>query len=379
MGKKIIFIIAVIVGVGAILAGLVITKLEQFDAMAEAGKNGGPPPSTVSVTTPQTGTWETRYKSVGSIEPVRGILIETEGPGVIDTINFENGQKVKKNELLVQLDIDVEKAQLRAAEATVQLSKTEFARATRLRESGNVPQSDLDRAAADLERAEAEIQNLKALIARKTIKAPFDGRLGIRQINLGQYVPTGAPIVSLQADEQVYVNFSLPQKVLSKIQTGMKLEVVSDAYPERTFVGSLTAISPEIDPATRSVALQGALDNPESLLRSGLFVNIELVSDQAEEVLLIPSTAILYAPYGNSVYVVESQKSEDGSEARLIAKQKFIRIGRARGDFVSVLSGLEPDEQIVSSGAFKLRNGAAIIINNELEPKAQLDPEVDNS
>ncbi|WPJ95152.1 efflux RND transporter periplasmic adaptor subunit [Coraliomargarita algicola] len=379
MGKKIIFIIAIIVGVGAILAGLVITKLGQFSAMAEAGKNGGPPPSTVSVTTPRTDTWETRYKSVGSIEPVRGILIETESAGVVDSINFENGQEVKAGDLLVQLDIDVEKAQLRAAEATVQLTQTEFERATRLRQSGNVPQSDLDRAAADMERAQAEIQNLKALIDRKTIVAPFDGRVGIRQINLGQYVPTGSPIVSLEADEQVYVNFSLPQKTLSKINTGMKLDVTSDAYPEQTFVGQLTAISPVIDPSTRSVALQGTIDNPESLLRSGLFVNIELVSEQTEEVLLIPSTAILYAPYGNSVYVVESQQNEDGSGERLIVKQKFIRIGRSRGDFVSVLDGVTADERIVSSGAFKLRNGAAITINNDLEPQAQLAPAVDNS
>jgi membrane fusion protein (multidrug efflux system) len=298
---------------------------------------------------------------------------------VIDSINFENGQEVKAGDLLVQLDIDVEKAQLRSAEATVQLSKTEFERATRLRKSGNVPQSDLDRAIADLERAEAEIQNLKALIERKTIEAPFDVRVGIRQINLGQDVSTGSPIVSLQADEQVYVNFSLPQKTLSKIQAGMQLAVVSDAYPEQTFVGTLTAISPVIDPATRSVALQGTIDNPDGLLRSGLFVNIELVADQTEEVLLIPSTAILYAPYGNSVYVVESKQSEDGSAESLIAKQKFIRIGRTRGDFVSVLSGLEAGDRIVSTGAFKLRNGAAIAINNELEPKAQLDPEVDNS
>jgi len=268
---------------------------------------------------------------------------------------------------------------LRSAEATLQLSKTEFERATRLRKSGNVPQSDLDRAVADLERAQAEIQNLKALIDRKTIEAPFDGRVGIRQINLGQYVPTGAPIVSLQADEQVYVNFSLAQKALSKLKPGMKLDIVSDAYPERTFIGTLTAISPVIDPTTRSVALQGTIDNPDGLLLSGLFVNIELVSDEAEEVLLIPSTAILYAPYGNSVYVVESEKSEDGNTESLIAKQKFIRIGRTRGDFVSVQSGLEADERIVSSGAFKLRNGAAITINNELEPQPELTPVVDNS
>lgn len=379
MGKKTIFILAIALGIGAILTALVVTKLSQFGAMAEAGENGGPPPSTVSVTSPRTDTWETRYKSVGSVEPIRGIQLETEAAGTVDGIYFENGETVEAGDLLVQLDIDVEQAQLRAAEATARLAQTEFERATRLRESGNVPQSQLDQAVADLERAEAEIQNLKALIQRKTIEAPFDGRVGIRQINLGQYVPTGAPIVSLQADEQVYINFSLPQKTLSKIESGMRLEVTSDAFSGRTFVGELTAMSPEIDPATRSVALQGTIDNPEGLLRSGLFVNIELVSEQTEDVLLIPSTAILYAPYGNSVYTVETDKDEASGEERLVAKQKFIRIGRTRGDFVSVLDGLEAGDKIVSAGAFKLRNGAAITINNELAPKPQLDPEPDNS
>lgn len=378
MSKKIIFIVAIIVTVGGIVAALVTTKFMQFDAMAEAGENKSPPSSTVSVTTPRSETWETRYKAVGSIEPIRGILMETEMPGVVDAIRFENGQYVKQGDLLVQLDINVEKAQLRAAEATLQLAKTEFERTKRLRETGSVPQSQLDQSIANLERAEAEIENLKALIDRKTIEAPFDGRVGIRQINLGQYVAAGAPIVSLQADDQVYVNFSLPQKVLSNIETGMPIELSSDAFSGQTFPGTLTAVSPQIDPATRSIALQGTVNNPDGLLRSGLFVNIELVSEETEDVTLIPATAILYAPYGNSVYVVETEQPEGGKE-RLVAKQKFIRIGRTRGDFVSVLGGLGADEKIVSAGAFKLRNGAPVIINNELEPKPKLDPEVENS
>ncbi|MFW5874404.1 MAG: efflux RND transporter periplasmic adaptor subunit [Verrucomicrobiota bacterium] len=379
MGKKIIFILAVILGVALVLAALVFTKFAQFGAMAEAGENGGPPPATVSVTTPREDVWETRLKAVGSIEPVRGILIQAESPGIVDSIGFENGQYVKRGDLLVQLDIGVEKAQLRAAEATAQLARTEFERARSLREGGNVPQSQLDRAAADLERAEAEIENLKAVIDRKTIRAPFDGRVGIRQINVGQYVPVGALIVSLQSDERVYVNFTLPQKALSRIETGMTVELTSDAYPEEVFAGELTAVSPEVDPTTRSVALQGTVENPDGFLRSGLFVNIELVSKESEEVLLIPGTAILYAPYGNSVFVVETVRDEASGEESLVAKQTFIRIGRTRGDFVSVVEGLRPDQRIVSAGAFKLKNGDTITINNELEPGPELEPEVDNS
>jgi membrane fusion protein (multidrug efflux system) len=378
MAKKFIFIAVVIIGVALLLSGLVFTKLAQFGTMAESGGNGGPPASTVSVALPHEDVWETRLKSVGSVEPIRGIVVEVEAAGIVDSIHFENGQFVKEGDLLVQIDVEVEKAQLRAAEATAALAATEFQRATKLRKSGNVPQSQLDRAIADLERAKAEIQNLQALIDRKTIKAPFGGRVGIRRINVGQYVPIGAPIVSLQADERVYINFSLPQKALSQLHPGMVMEITSDAYPKTSFKGELTAISPQIDPATRSVALQGTVDNPEGLLRAGLFVNVELIADATETVLLIPSTAILYAPYGNSVYVVEEATGEDGSQ-KLVAKQKFIRIGRTRGDYVSILEGLEPDARIVSAGAFKLRNGAPVRINNDLAPEPKLDPKVDNS
>ena len=379
MRKKILFVILVVFVVGAIVAGLVFTKKAQFQAMAEAGANGGPPPSTVSVTKPKSDSWDIRIAAVGSIEPIRGIRIETEAAGRIEDIHFENGQYVDAGQPLVQMDVDAEKAELRAAEATKELARTEYQRAKRLRESGNIPQSQLDRAVADLERAAAEIENIKAIIDRKTIEAPFAGRVGIRQVNPGQFVPIGTPIVSLQDDERVYVNCSLPQKSLSKVKTGMTMEVRSDAFPKQVFTGALTAISPEVDPATRSVDLQGTVDNPEGLLRSGLFVDIELVSKASEEVLLIPATAIIYAPYGNSVYLIEAKSDENSGEEKLVARQTFIRIGRTRGDLVDVTQGLEPGQRIVSAGAFKLKNGDPVKINNDLAPEPKLDPEVDNS
>jgi len=377
--KKITFIIVLFVTVVLLLASLVGTKLMQFGAMAEAGASGGPPPDTVASTEVATQTWQTSLRAVGSIEPVQGILVESESVGLVVDIAFENGQSVREGDLLVQLDIDVEKAQLRAAEATARLAEIEFQRAKSLRASGSVPESRLDSAAADLERALAEIQNINAIIDRKTIVAPFDGRVGIRRINLGQYVPMGAPIVNLLADDLVYVNFSLPQKNLSQVKESLPLTVRSDAYPDATFEGALTAISPEIDAVTRSVSLQGTLKNSDGLLRSGLFVEVEIKLPDEQEVLVVPSTAIIYAPYGNSVFLIESANKEESGQSGFTAKQKFIRIGRTRGDFVSIAEGLSAGDRIVSAGAFKLRNGSPIRINNELAPAPQITPQPDNT
>jgi membrane fusion protein (multidrug efflux system) len=323
--------------------------------------------------------WQTRLRAVGSIEPVRGILIESEASGLVVEIAFKNGQEVKQGELLVQLDVDVEKAQLRAALATAKLAELEYARAKSLRASGSVPESRLDQADADLERARAEIENINAIIDRKTIEAPFDGRLGIRQINLGQYVALGAPIVNLQSDENVYVNFSLPQKKLSLLEESIPLIVRSDAYPDQAFEGELTAISPKIDVATRSVALQGTLDNADGLLRSGLFVEIEINLPEPQHVVVVPSTAILYAPYGNSVFLIEETTHPQSGEIELTARQMFVRTGLARGDFVSIVEGLETGQRIVSAGGFKLRNGSRVRINNELAPEPELNPQPDNA
>lgn len=377
--KKVIFIVILFIGLILLLGFLVGTKGLQFRAMGEAGAKSGPPPNTISATEAVTQVWPTRLRAVGSIEPVRGILIESEATGLVAAIAFENGQEVKQGELLVQLDVNVEKAQLRAAVATAKLAELEYARAKSLRASGSVPESRLDQADADLERARAEIENINAIIDRKTIEAPFDGRVGIRQINLGQYVAQGAPIVNLQSDENVYVNFSLPQKALAQLRKSIPLVVRTDAYPERAFAGELTAISPEIEVATRSVALQGTLDNSDGLLRSGLFVEIEINLPEQRPVVVVPSTAILYAPYGNSVFIIEETTHPDTGEVALTARQKFVRTGLARGDFVSIIEGLEPGQRIVSTGGFKLRNGSRIRINNELAPEPELNPKPDNA
>lgn len=375
MSKKAVFIISLLVALALAIFALVGTKLSQFSAMKSAGEKMTPPATTISTTKVAQQVWKTQIRAVGSIEPTQGVSLEAEVPGIVKAINFENGQVVEAGDVLVQLDVAVEQAQLRAAKASANLAKIDFERFQSLRKSGSITQAQLDQASADLERAEAEVDNLSAVIDRKTIRAPFTGRAGIRRVNLGQYVGTGSPIVSLQSDHQVYVNFSLPQQAMSKIDTSMQLELSSDVYPDQTFSGEITAISPEVDPSTRTIEVQGTLTNKAGLLRSGLFVTVIITLPNEKEVLVVPSTAILYAPYGNSVFVVVPAE-EDGA---LTVKQSFIRIGERKGDYVSIEQGLEIDEEVVSAGAFKLRNNAPVKINNDLAPDPKLAPTPDNS
>lgn len=379
MLKKSRFVFALIITLGFVVFFLVGTKGAQFDAMAEAGKLAVPPLSTVSTFTVEEQTWENSLTAVGSIEPVQGVELEAEIPGIVKAINFKNGQSVAEGDLLVQLGVNVEQAQLKAAEATARLATVELDRAERLIATGSVTQSQLDKAIADQESAKANVENLKAVIARKTIRAPFAGEVGIRQINLGQYVPLGASIVSIQSNDQVFINFTLPQQALAKISTGMEVDLSSDVYPEESFKGTVTAISPQVDSVTRTVEIQGTLDNPDGLLRAGLFVRVSVTLPEKNVVTVVPATAILYAPYGNSIFIVEAATNEDGEQAGHTVKQSFIRVNAHKGDFVSITKGLAVGDEVVSAGAFKLRNGSRIVINNDLAPKPELAPTPDNS
>lgn len=371
--KKLIFGLILVASVALVLFLVFGTKILQFRAMGAADAEAGPWPETVSTFIVEKQVWERSVEAVGSIEPTQGVLLETEATGLVESINFENGQRVEAGDVLVQLDIKVEEAELRAAEALARLAEVELERATRLRKTGNVPQSDLDRAVAEEERTKADVENIKARIARKTIRAPFSGSVGIRQINLGQFLQVGAAVVPLQANETVYVNFTLPQQALADIENGLPLVVTSDAFPERVFEGIITAVSPEVNVATRAVEVQGTLENPDGELRAGLFVRAKVTLLEEDEVTVVPATAILYAPYGNSIYKVEA--GENGQTA----VQYFIRTGKRRGDFVSVEKGVEVGDEVVSAGAFKLRNGISITVNNELKPDPQTAPTPDNS
>jgi membrane fusion protein (multidrug efflux system) len=301
-------------------------------------------------------------------------MVTPDIPGTVREINFESGAVVAKGDLLVRLDTSTEEAQLRALEAQLGLAKLNVARERRLFEQKTVPQADLEVAEATLKQSEANADAVRATIEKKTLRAPFAGRLGIRLINLGQYLETAKPIVSLQSLTPIHADFSLPQQELARVTDGMRVRVTTDAYPGREFAGSLTAINPELDSATRSVSLQATFDNADQALRPGMYARVEVMLPEERPVLVIPATSVLSAPFGDSVYVIESKPEKDSGKSELAVRQQFIRTGATRGDFVVVESGLKAGERIVNSGLFKLRNGMSVVENNSLVPKSEKAP-----
>jgi membrane fusion protein (multidrug efflux system) len=379
MVKKIVFGICIFGGLALVLLFVVGTKKLSFDAMAAAGKLMRPMPESVSTFTAERQSWIESVQAIGSIDPVQGVRLDTEVAGVVRSINFKNGQDVEAGAILVQLDISVEAALLYSNQATADLAVLELKRAKQLRGTDSIAQSQLERAQANFEKAAAQMKNWEAIIERKTTRAPFSGRVGIRQINLGQYLSQGAPIVTLQSYDQVFVNFTLPQQAIARVDTGMQVTLQSDVYPEQTFEGRLTAISPQIDPATRSIKLQGTLDNEDGRLRPGLFVKVTVTLPEINEVLVVPATAIVYAPYGNSIFKVITGTDETTGAKTTTVQQSFIRIGKRTGDFVSIIEGIEEGDDVVSAGAFKLRNGMPVTIHNEMAPTPELAPTPKNS
>ena len=373
MIRKTLLFIASFVGFAFLIAGpLWLVKMSQFKAMGAA--NMTMPPTTVTAAPANEDNWEATLNASGSLLSVQGVTIGAEVPGKVVKIAFEPGATVKAGDILVQLDISTEEAQLRSAEASAALAKANLARARDLRQSNTNSPAELDAADAQAKQADAQAENLRAVIAKKTMRAPFAGRLGLRLVNLGQILREGEAITTLQTMDPIFVNFSLPQQRLSQIAVGHVIRIKTDASPGQTFEGKITAISPEIDSATRNIRVQATVSNSEEKLRAGMFVNVDVVMPTQTKVLAIPVTAVLYAPFGDSVFIVDESKDDKGGKGALVLRQQFVKLGDARGDFVSVLDGLKPGEKVVTSGAFKLRQGMTVIIDNTLAPKAELAP-----
>jgi membrane fusion protein, multidrug efflux system len=320
-------------------------------------------------------SWESLVTAVGSLDAVQGVTITAEVTGKVARIAFEPGSRVAAGDLLVQQDISAETAQLRSAEATAELARINFRRSEKLLPENVISQSDYDNNRAQLTQAMAEVENIKAVIAKKTIRAPFTGRLGIRLINLGQVINEGQAIVTLQSLDPIFANFHVPQQQLARIRQGLEVRVTSDALPGQVINGKITAVNPEVDAATRNIRVQATLSNPDEQLRPGMYATVAVVLPDRKDVLAIPATAVLYAPYSDSVFVIEAAKGPDGKPAGQTVRQQFVRLGEKRGDFIAVTSGLKLDEIVVSTGAFKLRNGQAVVVNNKLAPQFKLAPE----
>jgi len=365
--------IAVVVGLLVVVGILVGVKAGQIVTMVRAGESFVPPPEAVTAAKVETTEWEATRAAIGSLVAVRGVTLGAELPGLVREIAFESGASVKRGAALVKLDTSAEEAQLAAAVADASLARLNLERTRKLRQSDAIAEADLDAAEARSKQADATVANLRATIAKKTVRAPFDGRVSIRQVELGQIVSPGTPIASLQAVDPIYADFWLPQQALAELKPGQRARMRIDTFPEAGWDGDVTTINPEVDPVTRNVRVRATFPNRDGRLRPGMFANVEILSSEKRPVLTIPATAVIFAPYGDSVFAIEEQKDAAGKTITVV-RQKFVRTGERRGDLVAVASGLEAGQPVVTSGAFKLRNGAAVAVNDALAPKAQLGP-----
>ncbi len=356
----------------AIIAVLVLVKFGQISTMIKAGKSMLPPPEAVTAVQVQAAEWRPVRSAVGTLVAVRGVTLASELTGAVREIAFENGSMVKQGQLLVRLDTSTEQAQLEGALADEALAKQTLERAQRLRKDLTNTQADLEAAQARELQAASNVRNLRAVIAKKVIVAPFAGRVGIRQVELGQVLQLGTAIVSLQTVTPIYVEFQLPQQALTDVKVGQRIALKVDVFPGKSWDGTVTTINPEVDATNRNVRMRATVENKDGQLLPGMYASVEVYSDKVESVLTVPATSVLFAPYGDSVYVLENTKGADGKSS-LVARQRFVRVGEHRGDFVAVVSGLKAGETVISNGAFKVRNGQAVEVKPDSAP-AELAP-----
>ena len=365
-------VIKALLAVGVLF--LIIFGIKALQIVKMATTKQPIPVATVTSAPVKEEDWAPVLSAVGSVSAVQGATVSTELGGTVSEIMFQNGGVAKKGDVIIKLDASQEEALLRSAEAEAELARTDLERARGLASQKVVSKAELDAAESKFRRLAAVVDQMRSNIRKKTIVAPFDGQLGIRQVNVGQMINAGQQVVSLQSLDPVYVDFALPQQHIQNLAAGLEARARTDGLSGREFVGKLTAINSTVDTATRNVMVQATLENPDHALRPGMFIKIEIVLPEKHKALVIPGSAISYAPYGDSVFVIEKQKDEKTGKESQVLRQQFVRVGEARGDFVSIKTGLKAGETVVGTGVFKLRNGMAVAINNDLAPKPQMNP-----
>ncbi|MEW6518045.1 MAG: efflux RND transporter periplasmic adaptor subunit [Thermodesulfobacteriota bacterium] len=370
--KKRLFL--AVIGLLLLIGALGGVKALQIRSMIDQKSKFSLPPEIVTTATSRSDSWDSTLTAIGSLTAVQGVTVSAEVSGKVTEIAFTPGSRVQAGDLLVRQDTTSEEAQLRAAETAAALAKLNLDRYTGLLAQQNIAQSLYDNAEAEYKQAMAQVDTIRATISKKNIRAPFAGRLGIRLVNLGQILKENEPIVSLQNMDPIFVDFLLPQQHLGLIHQGLGVRIKTDALPGQVLAGKITTINPEVDSATRNIHIQATVANEQELLRPGLFVNVEVVLPQRQHVIVIPATAVLYAPYSDSVFVLRQTKNEQTGQQETLLSQQFVKLGEKRGDYVAVASGLAEGETVVSTGVFKLRNGQTAVVNNELAPEFKLAP-----
>lgn len=370
-----IAVVAGLIVVVAALAGVKVAQIKQLIGFGERMKAAGPPPESVGSTVADAKIWEATLSAVGSIAGAQSVQVAAETPGTVVKIYFDSGQLVKQGQPLVDLDSRTESAQVSALQSQAALAKTNVERARRLLDIGAIARSEYDDASNELARAESALSALRAQIGQKSVRAPFSGKTGIRAVNMGQYLAPGTMITTLESQGGLYVDFSLPQDKLQSVAVGNDVRITLRS--EATSIeGKITAIDPTIDPVTRNIKLRASVSDPGNL-RSGMYVTVEVVLPTQSQFIAVPQTAVVHATYGDSVFIIEDGKNPMGQPNKVV-RQAFVKLGPARGDFVAITEGLKAGQTVVSEGAFKLRNGAPVIVNNSVKPVAQMNPHPEN-
>jgi membrane fusion protein (multidrug efflux system) len=392
---RIVTAVGISLAVIGVLAGTKFAQISSLIRFGKAAQAAGPPPQAVGTAVAKGAEWETLLESVGSVAAGRGVTISAEVPGVVRAIRFESGAKVRAGQVLVELDASVERAQLTSLRARRDFATTSATRTRHLEAGGASTKAQLDADEAQLKTVSADAQALEAQIEKKTIRAPFGGKLGIRSVNLGQYLNPGTPITVLESLDAVYIDFTVPQQQVARVPVGTSVRIaLPGTQPPRTLSGKIAAVDPNVDPVTRAVKMRASVEENNKdtedktsadSLRPGMFVNVSVVLPGRASVVFVPATSIVRAPYGNSIYVVEDRTDEaghpvkgpDGRPAK-VARQQFARVGVTRGDFVAIEEGVTAGQEVVILGAFKLRNGAPVFVNNEIQLSPSQTPHPQN-
>ena len=374
MAKRMIGMLAVTL---ALVAALGFVKFKQIQTAIAQGAAFQPPPEAVTTIVASEEAWTSTLNAIGTVAAVRGVTIAADLPGTVEKIAFDSGQSVREGDVLALLDTRQERAQLAAADAQRDLARVNFERLQGLLNERVISRAEFDRATAEQRQADGRVGEIRTAIDRKTIKAPFSGVLGLRHVNLGQYLSAGDALVTLQALNPIYVNFGVPQQAAGQMRPGRSVRITVGEEPGVAMTGRVTALDSVVDEATRNVQVQATFANPNGLLRPGMFVQTEAVSGAGSTLVSLPASAVSYAPFGDSVFVVTDIKSEKGTYRGV--RQQFVKLGATRGDQIAIVSGVKKGDEVVTSGTFKLRNGAAVLVNNKVRPGNNPKPKPENS
>jgi membrane fusion protein (multidrug efflux system) len=365
--------IIMLVAVGLLFGGIFGFQVFKGSMIRKYISGQGTPPQTVSTTKAVFSEWQPGFHAVGTLRAVRGADLASEVAGVVTAIHFQSGEEVKAGVPLVQLNAESDLARLQSLAANVELAQVNYARNQQQLKIQAISQAVADADAANLKTAKAQLAEQQALVNKKLVKAPFSGRLGIRAVDIGQYVTAGTKLVTLQALDPVFVDFGVPQRMLGQIKLGHKLSLSADAFPSQAFSGEISSIDAKVDLSTRNAQVRATIRNPKLSLLPGMFATVSISSGGPQRHITLPQTAVTYNPYGDTVFVIQEIKGADGKTA-LTAQQKFVTTGDRRGDQVAIISGLQEGETVVSSGQIKLRSGTPVNINNTIQPSSDPAP-----